>query len=543
MKKRTTKLLSLLMALVMILSLAACGGSSSDEQQGDDVSGEPVYDTEAVVVYAMSGGWETLVPYHWSTASYNGTIVWDKIYDKLVTVHSNGEYTARAAQTWEQSEDKTQMVFHLDPNAKWHDGEPVTAEDWVWTAQTLANPEFVTTDGPKLCALIAGSSDTGTVDNPEDLGVKALDEYTLEITFKAPISQDAFFNTYSMYYSVLPKHCFEGVAVSDIQESDFFMNPIGSGPMKFESMSAGSEITFVPNPDYQLGAPQFKRLVMRVMSTSNYASAFMAGEIDLCYPLVSQEEAYALGEEEHLTMEKAELPTNLNFMFVNHELMSDVRVRKALNLLVDKELIANSLFKGEAVPTESCVIPGTAAYNTDLTSGRDVEEAKRLLDEAGWDYNTVIKVATPATYREKIALIVQQNWKEAGVQIELETVDAGTLFGGLYDGTYVLGMGGGLASADPFYQNTNFDYRASTIYRIKDSTYIDLQNAAAAAATEEEYLDLVWEYQQFMADEMTMIPLVFTYDYAVTSNRLTNIVANDVYRSNDLVWEWKVLAE
>lgn len=517
---------------------ATPSASSGSGVQTDDVT----YDANATIVYAISAGWETLVPFHWSTASYNGTLVWDKIYDKLVTVHSDTTYTARAAQSWEQSADKKVMTFHLDPRCKWHDGEAVTAEDWVWTAQLLASADFVTTDGPKLCALFAGTDDNGAMISEDVFGVKALDNYTLEISFKNPISYDTFFNTYSCYYHVIPKHCFEGVAAADIQEDDFWMNPIGSGPMKFDSMLAGSEITFVPNEDYQLGGPQFGKLVMRVISTSNYASSFMTGEIDFCYPFVSIDEANDLRGESNVVVTRAELATSLTFLFVNHEMISDVRVRQAMDLLIDKQMIVDSLYGGEAIPTESCVIPGTAVYNDSLVPTRDVEKAKALLDEAGWDYNTVIKVAASSSIRERIALIIQQNWGEVGLQMDLETVDAGTLFGGLYSGTYSMGVGGGLASADPFYQNTNFDYRANTIYRIKDTAYIDFANAAAEAATDEEYVQIVKDYQQYMFDNMTMIPLIFAYDYGVTSSRLTGITPNDCYRSNDLVWEWRVLA-
>lgn len=538
--------------MMMVWSLLAGCGSGGQNGTSDTPSTTPsdsgasagnvTYDTNATIVYAISAGWETLVPFHWSTASYNGTLVWDKIYDKLVTVHSDTTYTARAAQSWEQSADKTVMTFHLDPNCKWHDGEAVTAEDWVWTAQLLANADFVTTDGPKLCALFAGTDDNGVMISEEAFGVKALDEHTLEIAFKNPISYDTFFNTYSCYYHVIPKHCFEGVAAADIQEDGFWMNPIGSGPMKFESMLAGSEITFVPNADYQLGAPQFGKLVMRVISTSNYASSFMTGEIDFCYPFVSRDEANDLMGESNLVVTRADLATSLTFMFVNHEVISDVRVRRAMDMLIDKQMIADSLYGGEAIPTESCVIPNTAVFNDSLVPARDVEAAKALLDEAGWDYDTKIKVAASSSIRERAALIIQQNWAEAGLQMELETVDAGTMFGGLYSGTYSMAIGGGLASADPFYQNTNFDYRANTIYRIKDTAYIDYANAAAEAATDEEYVQIVKDYQQYMYDNMTMIPLVFTYDYGVTSSRLSGITPNDCYRSNDLVWEWKVAA-
>lgn len=534
------KLFSIFLSVVMILALLASCGGTEDAATSSDTSdsAEGAYDTGATVVYAIAAGWETLVPFHWSTSGQTGTLVWDKLYDKLVTVRADGSYTERAAQSWEQNEDGTVLTFHLNPACKWHDGVAVTASDWVWTAKLLANADFVTTDGPKLCALFAGTDENGVMQDDANFGVKALDDTTLEITFKNPISLDAFFSTYNMYFNVLPEHCFEGIAAADIQSSSFFDAPIGSGPMVFESQMAGSEINFTTNHDYQLGAPQFAKLVMRVISQSNYASSFMTGEIDMAYPFISRDEAIELQSEENVSVIRSELPANIVFFFVNHDMISDVRVRKAMNLLIDKEQIVETVYGGDAIATESCVLPGLDVYES-LPSGRDVETAKALLDEADWDYNEKVKVATPAS-REKVALIVQQNWADAGLIMDLETVDAGTMFGGLYSGTYSMGAGGGYATSDPFYQNTNFDYRANTIYRIKDTKYIDLMNAAYAATSEEEYKAVCKEYQEYMADNMTMIPILFYYSYGVTSARLEGCTPADAYDSNDVVWEWKV---
>lgn len=547
--KKSLRKLCLILAGVLLLSAAfsGCSGGESNapaangsDQEGETEGNAEQTGGEKTVTYALQAGWDSLVPFYWSSSGYYGTLVWDKLYDKLVTMRSDGSYTARGAKSWTMSEDKMTLTFELDETAKWHDGQPVTAQDWEFTAQLLSDPDFAAPDCSKFCMLIAGTDDTGKETSENSIGIKATGDYTLEINFKNPTSIDSFFTTYSIYYSVLPQHLLGDIPAGEVLENDFWKAPVGSGPCKFVSELTNSEIVFEPFADYHLGAPQFDKLVMKVLSSSNFASALMTGEIDYCYPPMSIEESKALESADGLSVVRAEYPTNLWFMSINHEQYPDVRIRKALNLAVDKELIAQQLFQGEAVAVESVLVPGGYQYNNDLKGGRDIEEAKRLLDEAGWDYNQTITIATPAGVREQIATIMQQNFAEIGLKAEVVTLDIGTMFGGLNDGTYAFGMVGGNACFDPLYMNNNFDPRSTTFFKITENTYMDAANAIIMATDDDAKLQAIMDYQQLMYDEQTLVPIVTQYSYSIHTTRLQDIDAFATARGNDMVWEWTI---
>lgn len=516
----------------MLFALVSCGGGQESSQSvAEDVT----------ITYAMQSAWNTLVPYDFSGSSgYYGLLVWDKIFDKLVYVRSNGEYSPRAAKSWDFSEDKTVLTLQLDENALWHDGEKVTAEDWVWTAQLLSGGEFTVPDGPAFSVLIAGTDDAGLELSENSIQVVALDDYTLQITFKQAMSLDSFFMTYMHYFSVLPKHLLQDIPESQLLEDDFWTHPIGSGPTTFVSEIAGSEITLASFPEYHLGAPEFDTLVIKVLSSSNFVSSFMTGEIDYAYPSLSTEEAQALQGLENMSVEPAEFATELWFIAINNSQLSDPLVKQAMNLAIDKELIVQQLFLGEAEAVESVQIPGGKWYDTSLSGGRDLDAAKALLDAAGWDYDSEITLATPSGVRLQIANILQQNFAEIGLKLNVESLDIGAMFGGLNRGLYPMGLVGGNASFDPMWINSNLDYRKGTFFNVTDPTYVNLADAITLASDEDAKLALVYEYQQYMAQQMPLIPIVMQYPYAVKTARLGNMNPLDSARSNDAVWEWDV---
>lgn len=533
--KNAAKLSKFLIAIMSFaLIMAACDSADS--------TSEGITTTDdATITYALQTAWNTLVPFDFSGSSgYYGQLVWDKIYDKLAYVRSNGEYAPRAAKSWEMSDDRTVLTFHLDENALWHDGEKVTADDWVWTAQLLSGGEFVVPDGPALMVFIAGTDDRGVELSDGSIQVVALDDYTLQFTFKQPMSLDSFFITYQHYFSVLPKHLLEDIPEAELLENDFWDHPIGSGPAKFVSEISGSEITLEPFEAYHLGAPKFGRLIMKVLSSSNFASSFMTGEIDYAYPSMGIEEAQSLQGFEGVSVERGEYATELWYLAINNSMISDPRIRRAMNMAMDKELIVDQLFLGEAVAVESPEIPGGKWYDTTLRSGRDLEGAKALLEEAGWNFDDELTLATPSGVRLKIANILQQNFADIGLKLNIETMDLGAMFGGLGRGLYPMGLIGSNASFDPMYINKNLDYRKHTFFNITDESYVEFANAITMAPTEEKKIELVMQFQQYFAQQLPLIPIVMQYPYSVKASRLTHMNPLDSSRSNDAIWEWVI---
>ena len=162
MKKSKRQILSLMAAAVMATGMLA-GCSSGEETtattaagtettaaadstaaEGDTQASEGTEDySDVVITYGMTSAWDTINPYGSSSGSIYQQLAVDKIYDRLAFIEEAGsDVTPRGAASWESADDGMAAIFHLDENAKWHDGEPVTAQDWVFTAQLITDPDF-----------------------------------------------------------------------------------------------------------------------------------------------------------------------------------------------------------------------------------------------------------------------------------------------------------------------------------------------------------------------------------------------------------------
>jgi peptide/nickel transport system substrate-binding protein len=250
------------------------------------------YDDDAVIVWGLTSSWADLTPFSNNSGnSYSGIVI-SMLYDKLVYCTKEGIYP-RAALSWEISDDSMSMTFHLNPESTFHDGKPVTANDWVFAMNLLADPESGFADHSSL-NIFAGTNDAGDVEEGQELGIKALDDYTLEVDFKNPMKADTFLISYSWLLAPLPEHLLGDLPSENIASNEFFQAPIGSGPCKFVSVSAGSELTLERFEEYPLADGHYDKMVLKVMSSTALSTAMMSGEIDCAFSQISNDEALGL---------------------------------------------------------------------------------------------------------------------------------------------------------------------------------------------------------------------------------------------------------
>lgn len=254
MKKKLVKLMALCMAAVM--GLTACGQTpqnpptaendaqenaaaeaqeSSAEQSEEPVAQQPAAGGEKVVALAATAAWMSMCPLTWVTKDAQIAFSYP-VFDTLVNVNANGEITPRLLQSWEQSEDGLKITGKLNPDAKWHDGEKVTANDIVFTYSMLSNPEV---EAERTCRLIAGTDDAGIITDADAFGIKAVDDETVEFTLKQPTTLLNFFYTFR-FALVVPEHCLKDIPAASLTSDSFWENPVGSGPFKLTPISPAS---------------------------------------------------------------------------------------------------------------------------------------------------------------------------------------------------------------------------------------------------------------------------------------------------------------
>jgi peptide/nickel transport system substrate-binding protein len=333
------------------------------------------------------------------------------------------------------SEDGLTYTLKFKEGINWHDGEPVTAEDFKFTWEFVVDPAT-------LSQTTAGFDKIESVDIPDD--------YTAVVTLNETYVP---FVASALAFPVLPKHALEGVA--DPGNSEFARNPVGNGAFIFEGWVPGDNITVVANPD-AIEVPNVEKIIFKMVPDMNTLVALLrTGDVDIGYDLRE------LQIPEVLKMDGVEpfvVPgVSIERYYFNlrdpedltqpHPIFSDPNVRLAISMGMDRFTAVSAILQGygEVAVTE---LDNHPWFNEELEPvPYDPEAAMALLDEAGWvdtDGDGIRdKDGVPLSFghsttsgnqvRENLQVFFQQNLKDIGVDMRIENHPAATLFGGCAD--------------------------------------------------------------------------------------------------------------
>lgn len=519
------KLTALLLALALALPLAACGSQDAPA---------------AVVRYGLSNAWDSLMPYNSPSGSNYTRIVCDKIYDRLAYVHADGALDPRGAASWESADGGYAVLFHLDQGAAFHDGTAVTAEHWADTIALMTDPACPAL-GRSAFNVLAGTDDSGAAVAGEALGAEAVDTYTLKLTFKTPTAPEDFLLDRNREYYVLPTHLLEGVEPAEIMDLDLWQAPISSGPCKFVEELPGSQLTLQANPDYQLGRPGFDLLVISVVDKSNLLPSLIAGDLDYyAFGGSVTAEAAQTAQAGGIQVLEGTVPTTFYELMLNNETISSAALRRAIDLALDKQALCLHTAQGYGEPAASDLTPGTA-YTSSLTWQRDVEGAKALLAEGGYDGRTYKLACT--SNRSGLAALMQQQLAEVGVDVLIETVDSATLFSGMAEGRYDMAIASHTPGASPLWFVESRFSQGNNIFHVADlAPYQALIDSIKAAPGGAERQELVNRLQDLLAAERPFIPLWFGRALHAQSPTVSGIDYPSSSFSNENVWQWELTA-
>ena len=533
------RLLALTLVFTMVLGLVSCGNQPQQQSQtdtGTETSGQ----AEGVNLnYGISNSWDSLMPYYSVSGSNYSRIIYDKLYDRLAYIQPDGTCSPRAATSWESADDGYAILFHLDEGAAFHDGTPVTAQHWVDTIALVTNPACNVL-GRDTFAGLTGTDEIGATIEGENLGAEAVDEYTLKLTFDNPVVPEEFLVEYNRDIYVLPTHLLTDIAPEDLVTSDFWQNPVGSGPCQFVSEVSGSTLVLSANKDYQLGAPGFDTLTITVMDKANLLTALIAGDLDYyTFGGSISEENRPVAEQAGFTVEEGTVPSTFYELMINNETVDSADLRHAIEKALDKELLCQQNTGSLGTVTNTSILPGTEYSRPAGESTYDPEGAKELLAQAGYDGETFTLACT--SQRASLAALIQQNLADVGIQVEIETVDSATMFAGMSDGTYDLAVASHTPTSLPLWFTGSRFTADNNLFRVPDlSQYTTLLTALEEETNETARIDLVDEWEALLNQEMPFIPLWFSYALHVQSKTVTGIDYAAAACCNENVWQWEM---
>ena len=551
MRRNFVRVIAASMACTMLLS--ACGGSSRGTS-GTAANAGGTAQTEApkaggsstgekIVTIAQSGDWDTFMVMNTTNAGADN--VNELMFDRLMTINTDGTFEPRLADSWETNEARDKITYHLNENAKWHDGEPVTAEDVVYSAQVASSSEYNYLRRIRM-QYFAGTDDTGCETGTDSVEVKAVDDHTVEFTLKTPMDPSIVYALVNRDFFIIPKHLLSGISDGDLVNDAFWQKPIGSGPCIFDSTESGVSIEFKANKDYYLGAPDFDRLVFKKVQSSNILSGLMSGEIDALsgntqIPLADWDAANntpGVAAKSVPTFAYQYMAMNTSRDYLTED------IRHAISLAINRQVIVDQLLQGQGRVAIGPLPEDHKYYDTSLKVEYDPEKAKEMIEAAGWDANRELEVlvSTGNEVREKSAILIQQDLQKIGIKTRIQTLDFPTLLSNARNGEYDLCFIGSAGSVDPSESvpNVTAGYMIK-FTRLSDPTLGLLGEAGAKEITFEARKEAYDKYQQELFKQMPMAFLYFTNDLFGYSEKLENVRVGAIdYNVNKNVWAWKV---
>lgn len=351
------------------------------------------------------------------------------LFDGLMRYNTQGQLEPSVAESYTVSEDKLVWTFKIRKTAKWSNGDPLTAQDFEYSWKTALSPELASEYSYQLYYIKNGEKyNSGEITNPDEVGVKALDDYTLQVTLEAPTPYFASLLTFTTYLPINKK-----LDQSNPDWAKSADNYLSDGPFRLTKWEHNQVIEMEKNPNYwdKDKVKLDKIIFYMVEENTTEMTMFENGEIDWG-PNPPPAELERLKNEGKLTINPY-LGTYYYMFNVTKKPFDDARVRKALSMAIDRESIVKNITKAGEIAATAYVPPGIpdAAPGSDFRKvggdffePYDPEGAKQLLAEAGYPngkgfpkftilYNTNERHKT-------IAEAIQRMWKETlGIQCDL----------------------------------------------------------------------------------------------------------------------------
>ena len=429
-------------------------------------------------------------------------------------------YMAGTAESWSISDDGKEYVFNINKNAKWSNGESLTADDFVWSWKRILTASLGS-QYPDMLYYLEGAYEyhNGLIDDFDQVGVKSIDEHTLQVNLKNPTP---FFLGLLSHYSTWPVHKETVLKFGDIDDRNGEWtrpgNFVCNGPFQLKTWELNNKIVVEKNPHYyDASIVQLNEIhyypVSNVMTEDRM---FRAGQLHLTSTLPSQKCPIYIEENPNLRIDPY-MGTYFYRINTENEVLKDVKVRKALAYSIDRQLLVDKVTKCGQIPAYSFTPPGTNGYQPNTEIPFDPVLAKSLLDEAGFsEENPFPKLEILFNTNEdhrKLALAIQQMWQiNLGIEVELVNQDWKVYLNREMIGDFQISRAGWIGDyEDP---NTFLDLmrpnRGNNKTGWENMEYDALVQKANTINNQAERYELLYKAEEILIENMPVIPL-YTY--------------------------------
>lgn len=513
------RILILMLALVMVIS-TACGKKTETEDpaSAEPKTGNPVNTAKepqkvdgGIFIFGIGSDPNVMNPLYAGdrvTMTINNAL-----FAPLYVVDSEGtEFFLAESVT--ASEDYLTYTLKLKEGLKWHDGEDLNADDVVFTLNSITDENQKANSRGSF--VIAGKS----------VEAKKIDDLTVEFTL--PEVSVPFMGSLGGLRPI-PQHIFEGEA--DLAKSSKNLEPIGSGPFKFKEFKSGEKVELVRFDEYFDGKANLESIVYRVIADPNAANtALLNGELSAKYITTADVEKFKTDENFNVVTYKEGMLNNMVFRLTNKDLQNK-DVRKAIAYGINKTEIVTGVYLSEeyAENAYSIFVPSTQFYTNDVEKyDYNVEQAKKLLKDAGVE-SLKLRLAyiNSSKENEGFGLIMQQQLKEVGIELELLPMERGAFYEKLLDASntdFDLAFNGFVMGSEPngykpLFLEGNMNNFMGYVNKEMDETW----EKGVVETDEVKRAEIYKTIQKQLIDDMVVYPIAYPNSIVAVSKQYGGI--------------------
>lgn len=483
---------------------------------------------EAVYNRGNSADPESLDPHKTSTI-YEAHILRD-LFEGLVMQDATSDIYPGAAESWTLSPDGTVYTFKLRPDAVWSNGDPVTAEDFVYSFRRLEEPATGAEYASMLYVIKNGEEVNTGKAKPEELGVRAVDPKTLEITLKAPTPYFLEMLTHQAAYPV-HRASIEALGADWVKPGKLVSN----GAFTLAEFIPNDHIKVVKNPKFH-AAGEVKLDGVNYIPTEDRSTAikrFEAGELDSNDDLPTEQLADLKAKFGGQVKIGPYLGTYYYAVKTDKAPWTDPKLRRAVSMLIDRDFLAEKVWQNSMLPAYSMVPPGIEGYTpaeadyAHMSQFDREDEAKKILADLGYGPGKPLKLEiryNTSENHKNTAVAIQEQLKPFGIEVSLINTDTKTHYGHLEQkGDYDYARAGWIA-----------DYKDPETFlgisrKASGNNYSNFNNpafeakmdeAAAVGGDAKARMAKLAEAEKVLVDDLGNMPLLFYSYHAIVSPKL-----------------------
>ncbi|CAM5780473.1 peptide ABC transporter substrate-binding protein [Brevibacillus borstelensis] len=516
--------------LVLSAALAGCGGGdkAADNAQGNTATKEESTGPKVLRLNFKSEP-PTANP-ALAEDSTSGALL-RATFDGLTRIGEDGKPHESVAEKIEISEDRLTYTFHLR-DSKWSNGDPVTAHDFEYAWKHALEPSVAANYAYQLYYIKNAQAFNNNKAKADEVGVKALDDKTLEVKLENPTPYFLELTAFYTYYPVNKK-----VAEADPNWANEAKTHVGNGPFKMETWEHKSKLVLVKNENYwDKDSVKLDKIDFSMVDDENTElSMFDNGDLDWAGAPLSAlpTDAIPALKESGKMQVHAIAGTYLYKFNTEQAPFNNAKIRKAFAYAIDRQSIVDNVTQANQQPAMGLVPPTMAVASEPYFKDNDIETAKKLLEE-GMKEEGLTKLPTitlsynTSEGHKKIAEAVQDQWKKAfGIDVKLENKEWKVYLDDLHQGKFMIGRSswsGDFNDPINFLELFKFKNGGNNDTKWENPKFQELLNQSALEKDEAKRKQILADAEKIFMDEMPAAPIYYYTHSYVKNDKVKGVV-------------------